>query len=81
MKPDAVAAGTALAGGAVAASLLEILYDEGILTLEDSRLVLDRAMKSLAPVMQTEAGFHASQIIGALQRGKFSARSSHEQFS
>ena len=31
-------------------------------------------MKSLAPVMQTEPGHRASQIIGALQRGKFSAR-------
>jgi hypothetical protein len=30
-------------------------------------------MKSLAPVMQTKPGHHAFQIIGALQRGKFSA--------
>jgi hypothetical protein len=74
MKPDEINTGTAIAGGAIAVSLLETLFDKGILSLEDSRSVLDGAMKSLAPVMKTEAGFHASQIIGNLMRGKFSAR-------
>jgi hypothetical protein len=66
--------GTALAGGAVATALLEALFDKGVLDLTESRAVLDRALKSLAPVMQTTEGFTAANIIGALQRGKFSAR-------
>jgi hypothetical protein len=31
-------------------------------------------MHSLAPVAQSPEGFAAAQIIGALQKGKFSAR-------
>jgi hypothetical protein len=69
-----LAAGTGLAGGAIAVALLETLFEKGILDLNESRGVLDRAMKSLAPVMQTPGGFTAAGIIGALQRGKFSAR-------
>jgi polyhydroxyalkanoate synthesis regulator phasin len=71
---NAQALGTALAGGAIAASLIETLHDKGILTLDESRAVLDRAMKSLAPVMQAEGGMQASRIIGGMMTGKFSAR-------
>lgn len=74
MNKDELAAGNSLAGGAIAVSLLETLFDKGILSLEDGRAVLDRAMHSLAPVMQTPGGYQAAQVIGALQRGKFSAR-------
>lgn len=66
--------GMAVAGGALASAILVALFDKGLISLEESRAVLDQAMKSLAPVMQTPAGFHAAGIIGALQRGKFSAR-------
>jgi hypothetical protein len=65
---------TALAGGAVATALLQALFDKDILTLDEARGVLQSAIRSLAPVMQTPAGFRASQVIGDLQRGKFSAR-------
>jgi hypothetical protein len=74
MDKDDLATGTAWAGAAIAAALLETLFDKGILTREESRGVLDRAMKALAPVMQTPAGFQASRVIGTLQTGKFSAR-------
>jgi len=67
-------AGNALAGGVIAAALLEALFDKGIINLAEARDVLDRAMKSLAPVMQTTDGWQAAQVIGGLQRGKFSAR-------
>jgi hypothetical protein len=67
--------GTSLAGGVIAAALLEALFDKGLLDLTQCRNVLDRAMKGLTPVMQTPAGWQAAQIIGSLQRGKFSARS------
>jgi hypothetical protein len=69
-----LAAGTGLAGGAVAVTLLEALYDKGILDLTESREVLDRALKVLAPVIQTPEGYTASGIITASLRGKFSAR-------
>ena len=68
------AMGTALAGGAIAAALLEVLYDKGLLTLEDSRSVLDRAAHGLTPVIHSPGGFDAARVIGDLQRGKFSAR-------
>jgi hypothetical protein len=68
------AAATGLAGGAIAIELLETLFDKGVLSLDDSRGILERAMKSLGPVMQSPNGLHAARIIGALQTGKFSAR-------
>jgi hypothetical protein len=66
--------GTALAGSVIAAALLETLFDKEILTLIEARTVLDSAMHGLAPVAQSPEGFAAAQIIGALQKGKFSAR-------
>jgi hypothetical protein len=70
-----LAAGTALAGGAIAAALLETLFDKKILSLEEARTVLSEASRGLSPVViRTPEGYHASQIIGQLQRGKFSAR-------
>jgi hypothetical protein len=71
---DTIAQGTALAGGAVAGALIEALFDKQILTLDEARSVLDRAMKSLGPVMTTPAGYQAAQVIGGMLRGKFSAR-------
>ena len=64
----------ALAGGAVASALLQTLFDKGILTLDESRTVLDRAMRSLGLVIQSPEGMIAAKIIAELQRGKFSAR-------
>lgn len=68
-------AGVGLAGGAVVSALLDTICTKGILTLDESRGVLDTAMKALAPHMRTPAGYEASQIIGALMRGRFTARS------
>ena len=67
-------AGAGLAAGAVVAALLEVLHSKGALTLDESRNILDMAMRAVAPHMRNPAGFEASQIIGALQRGRFSAR-------
>jgi hypothetical protein len=71
---DEIVAGNALAGGAIATAILETLFDKQILTLSESRAVLDMAMKGLGHVTQTPAGFQASQVITALLRGKYSAR-------
>jgi hypothetical protein len=62
-----------LAGGIIAAALLEALFEKGVFDLMDCRAVLERAMRGLSPVMKTPAGWQAAQIIGSLQRGKFSA--------
>jgi hypothetical protein len=71
---EELAEGTALAGGAIAAALLEHLFDKELISLADGRTVLERAMRSVGLALQTPAGYQAAQIIGALQRGKFSAR-------
>ncbi len=71
---DEMAAGNALAGGAVAASLVETLFDKGILTLDEARGVLDRASRCLSPVVSTPAGIHAARVIGGMLQTKFSAR-------
>jgi hypothetical protein len=71
---NANAMGSALAGGAIAAAVLERLFDKGIFTLDESRAILQSAMKSIAPVIQSPEGLFAYRLIGDLQRGKFSAR-------
>jgi hypothetical protein len=69
------AMGTALAGGAIASAILETLFDKGIITLNEGRAILDKALRSISPTaINAPGGFEAVQIIGALQRGKFSAR-------
>ena len=70
---ETLAMSTALAGGVIATALLQALFDKDILTLDEARGVLQSAIRSLTPVMQTPAGFRASQVIGDLEREKFSA--------
>jgi hypothetical protein len=74
MALDKHALGSAIAGGAIAAALIETLLDKKLLTLEESRGVLERASRTIGLYMQTDGGFEASQVIGALMRGRFSAR-------
>lgn len=65
----------AIAGGAISSALIERLLDKGTLTLEEARGVLDSAMRSISPHLQSsQDAFKASQIIMGLMRGKFSAR-------
>jgi polyhydroxyalkanoate synthesis regulator phasin len=73
---DKQALASAIAGGAITAALIETLFDKGVLTLDEARAILNSAMRSISPYVQEgEAAFEASQIIGGLLRGKFSARS------
>jgi hypothetical protein len=72
--PATQAKSTALAGGAIASAILDVLFDKGILTLDESRSVLAKAMQALSTTIQTPEGYEASQIVASLQRGKFSAR-------
>ena len=45
---DKLALGSAITGGAIAAALIETLFDKGALTLEESRTVLDRAPRNIS---------------------------------
>lgn len=65
----------ALAGGAITAELLGVLHERGVLSLDDSRLILDRAMKALAPVATTGNGHAAQMIIADMLKTKYPARS------
>lgn len=71
---DKQALGTAIAGGAIASALIETLFDKGILTLDEGRAVLERAMRVVGLHSQAEGGYEAFQIIASLQRGPFNAR-------
>ncbi|WP_400769408.1 hypothetical protein [Methylosinus sporium] len=73
-EDNSLVKGTALAGAAIAVATIEALFDKGILSLQESRAILDHAMRALGPSMQTPEGYAASQIIAGFLRGKFSAR-------
>jgi hypothetical protein len=74
MAIDKHALGSAIAGGAIAAALIETLFDKKLLTLDEARVVLDRAMRTVGLHIQTDGGIEASHIIAGLMRGKFTAR-------
>jgi hypothetical protein len=75
MAENKAALGSAIAGGAIATALIEVLFDKKALTLDEARTVLDRAMRMVgAYAAQANGGFEASQIIGSLLRGRFTAR-------
>ncbi len=67
------AQGLALAGGAITAALLETLYAKGILTLDEGRGILDKAMRRVG-IHKTPEAAEAFKVIGDMQRGPFSAR-------
>ncbi len=71
---DKNALGSAIAGGAIAAALIEVLFDKGALTLEEARTVLDRALRLIGPHVQADGGFEASNIIPSMMKGRFTER-------
>lgn len=73
-KKSLLPAGTALAGSVVAISLLETLHDKGVLSLSESRSVLERANRALGPLIGTNEGAAAHQIIASALRNQFSER-------
>jgi hypothetical protein len=72
MDPKALS----LAGASIAIGTLEMLYEKKIISLEDGRSALDKAMKRLGPLLQQlgPTGPEAVAIISSLQSGTFSAR-------
>jgi hypothetical protein len=72
MPGDAKAIGSGLAGGAIAAALLETLFNKQILTFEEARDVLSRALTQVRLHSSCPEGWEAARVIGELQRGRFS---------
>jgi hypothetical protein len=70
---DKLALGSAIAGGAIAAALIETLFDKGTLTFEESRTVLDRALRNVGFHHPANGAREAADIITKLMRGRFSA--------
>jgi hypothetical protein len=61
----------ALAGGAIAASLIDTLHSKGILTLTEAREILDAAMYRIPAGPEN---MPAKILIGEMLRTRFSAR-------
>jgi hypothetical protein len=72
---EKLALGSAIAGGALAAALLEMLFDKGALTLEESRTVLERALYNIGVHQRAIGGREAADIITKLMHGRFATRS------
>ncbi len=72
MPGDAKAISSGLAGGAIAAALLETFFAKQILTFEEAREVLNRALTQVRVHSSCPEGWEAARVIGELQRGRFS---------
>jgi hypothetical protein len=66
---DIKAAGAGLAGSAIASALLDILIEKNVITLADTRAVLDRAALAISAHVGTPAGKEAIQTIAILRIG------------
>jgi polyhydroxyalkanoate synthesis regulator phasin len=70
---DKLALGSAIAGGAIATALIETLFDKGALTREESRAILDRALRNVSFHNRADGAREAIDTITKLMRGWFSA--------
>jgi hypothetical protein len=61
----------ALAGGALATALLEVLVEKNILTVPEVRSVVLKAMNSIAPHKGTTVGYEASGILAVALHDRF----------
>jgi hypothetical protein len=71
---DKLALGSAIAGGAIAVALIEVLFDKGTLTREESRTVLEHALRNVGFHQRANGAREAADIITKLMRGRFSPR-------
>jgi ATP-dependent protease HslVU (ClpYQ) peptidase subunit len=71
---DRLAIGSAIAGGAIATALIETLFEKSALNLEESRTVLERALRNLSLHNRADSAREAVDIITKLMRGRFAAR-------
>ena len=72
---DKLALGSAIAGGALVAALIEVLFDKGALTLEESRTILDRALRNISFHQRANGAREAADVITKLMQGRFASRS------
>ncbi len=70
--------GTAIEDGAIASAIIEALFIKGILALDESRGVIDSAMRAVSPHIKTPEGNAAAEIIAGVRREKFSQHGQHE---
>jgi prephenate dehydrogenase len=63
--------GAGLVGGAIASALLETLLEKNVLTLNEVRAVLERAIRIASRHSGTPAGHEALQIIGVMMADRF----------
>src|SRR5262249_9596570 len=71
---EKLALGSAIAGGALATALLEVLFDKGMLTLEESRTVLERALRNVGVHQRSNGGRESADVITRLMQGRFATR-------
>jgi polyhydroxyalkanoate synthesis regulator phasin len=62
----------ALAGGKIASALMDFLVEKGVLSKEDARSVLTKALNS-DPLADVD-NVNANRIIASMLSGKYSAR-------
>lgn len=71
---DKQAMGSAIAGGAIATAMIETLLDNQIITLDQARDMLQRALRTIGIYSGADGAYEASRIIQDLLGGRFSAR-------
>jgi hypothetical protein len=71
---EKLALGAGIAGGALAAALLEVLFDKGVLTLQESRTVLERALHNIGVHQRANGAREAAHLITKLMHGRFATR-------
>jgi hypothetical protein len=72
---DKLALGSAIAGGAIATALLEVLLEKGTLSVEEARTVLERALRNVGFHQRADGAREAADAITKLMRGRFAERS------
>jgi hypothetical protein len=70
--------GSSLAGGLIATVLLDTLRNKGILSLDECRSILDKALRAVGPDIHSAEGGAASRLIAGLLSGHYSARVEHK---
>jgi len=70
---NAKALGMGIAGGAIAAALLDLLIAKGLIDADDGRRVLEDALIRAAMHTGTWEGHEAGLLIGAMLERKFPA--------
>src|SRR5258708_39713391 len=71
---DERAAAAALAGGAISAALLEPLMEKNLLSRNEARAVLQKALATVGAFSVTPGGQSAQGVITRMLAGKFSVR-------